>query len=86
MNRYLFCLAAVSIATTPWTHAIGAQSTQATGASRAVKQYTIEQFMKTVRIGGAAFSPGDRDILFHNNQSGIFNVYAVPVTGGQLGG
>jgi len=46
------------------------------------KQYTIEQFMKTVRIGGAAFSPDDLEILFQNNQSGIFNVYAVPVAGG----
>lgn len=38
--------------------------------------------MKTVRIGGADFSPDDRNILFYNNQSGIFNAYQVPVTGG----
>ena len=38
--------------------------------------------MKTVRIGGAAFSSDDGEILFQNNQSGIFNVYAVPVAGG----
>ena len=47
-----------------------------------VKQYTIEQFMKTARIGGAAFSPDSREILCHNNQSGIFNVYAVTLDGG----
>src|ERR1044071_4501364 len=46
------------------------------------KQYTIEQFMKTVRIGGASFSANDKEILFHKNQSGIFNVYEVAVAGG----
>ncbi len=51
-------------------------------APRQVKQYTIEQFMRTVRIGGASFSPDSRNILFHSNQTGIFNVFAVPVTGG----
>jgi len=48
----------------------------------AVKEYTIEQFMNTVRIGGASFSSDEKSILFHNNKSGIFNVYSVPVTGG----
>src|SRR5437870_4350664 len=59
-----------------------AQTPQTRDASKRVNQYTIEQFMKTVRIGGAAFSPDDREILFYNNQSGIFNVYAVPIIGG----
>ena len=49
---------------------------------QAVKEYTIEQFMNTVRIGGASFSSDEKSILFHNNKSGIFNVYSVPVTGG----
>ena len=47
-----------------------------------VKEYTIEQFMNTVRIGGSAFSADEKSLLFHTNQSGIFNVYSVPVTGG----
>jgi dipeptidyl aminopeptidase/acylaminoacyl peptidase len=47
-----------------------------------VKQYTIEQFMKTVRIGGADFSADNGEILFFSNRSGIFNVYSVPVAGG----
>ena len=46
------------------------------------KEYTIEQFMNTVRIGGSSFSADDKSILFHSNKSGIFNVYSVPVTGG----
>jgi dipeptidyl aminopeptidase/acylaminoacyl peptidase len=47
-----------------------------------VKQYTIEQFMDTTRIGGSSFSSDEKSILFHSNKSGIFNVYTVPVTGG----
>ena len=35
-----------------------------------VKEYTIEQFMNTVRIGGSSFSADEKSILFHNNKSG----------------
>ncbi|HXQ74759.1 MAG TPA: prolyl oligopeptidase family serine peptidase [Pyrinomonadaceae bacterium] len=52
-------------------------------AQGSVKQYTIEQFMNTVRIGGSSFSADEKSILFHSNKSGIFNVYSVAVTGGQ---
>lgn len=51
-------------------------------AAAPVKEYTIEQFMNTVRIGGSSFSSDEKSILFHNNKSGIFNVYSVPVSGG----
>ena len=51
-------------------------------ATAPVKEYTIEQFMNTVRIGGSSFSSDEKSILFHNNKSGIFNVYSVPVSGG----
>ncbi len=49
---------------------------------RSVKQYTIEQFMDTVRVGGASFSPDEQQLLFHNNKTGIFNVYTVGAGGG----
>jgi dipeptidyl aminopeptidase/acylaminoacyl peptidase len=51
-------------------------------SSRPSKQYTIEQFMATTRVGGASFSPDEKKILFHSNKTGVFNVYAVPVAGG----
>jgi dipeptidyl aminopeptidase/acylaminoacyl peptidase len=51
-------------------------------SARAVKQYTIEQFMDTTRVGGSSFSSDESQILFHGNKTGIFNVYAVPVSGG----
>ena len=60
-------------------HALPAQQKK---QAQPVKEYTIEQFMNTVRIGGSSFSSDEKSILFHNNKSGIFNVYSVPVTGG----
>src|SRR5438045_5181062 len=53
------------------------------GNAKSVKQYTIEQFMATVRLGGASFSADEKSILFHSNKSGIFNVYTMPVSGGE---
>jgi dipeptidyl aminopeptidase/acylaminoacyl peptidase len=52
-------------------------------AARQVRQYTIEQFMDTTRVGGSSFSPDEKSVLFHNNKTGIFNVYTVAVTGGE---
>lgn len=51
-------------------------------AQKQVKEYTIEQFMNTIRIGGSSFSADENQILFHSNKTGIFNVYSVPVAGG----
>ena len=55
---------------------------EASAPARAVKQYTIEQFMDTTRVGGSFFSSDERQLLFHSNKTGIFNVYTVPVSGG----
>src|SRR5687768_947904 len=43
----------------------------------AVKQYTIEQFYKTVAFGGGDFNKQEDKILVHDNSSGIFNVYEI---------
>ena len=56
---------------------------QAALAQQQVKQYTIEQFMNTVRIGGSSFSADEKSILFHSNKTGIFNVYSVAAAGGE---
>src|SRR5215203_3811001 len=47
-----------------------------------VKEYTIEQFMNTVRIGGSSFSADEKSMLFHSNTTGICNGYSVPVSAG----
>ncbi len=49
--------------------------------NRQVKQYTIEQFMDTTKIGGAAFTHDEKAILFSSNKSGIYNVFSIPVNG-----
>src|SRR5687767_7971466 len=72
----LMALAALACLST-FAHAQAAQESK-----RAVRQYTIEQFMATTRVGGSSFSPDEQTVLFHSNRSGIFNVYSVPVAGG----
>lgn len=50
---------------------------------KAPKRYTIEQFMATTSLGGASFSSDEKRILFHSNESGIFNAYTLSVEGGK---
>ncbi|MDQ4141171.1 MAG: S9 family peptidase [Bacteroidota bacterium] len=47
------------------------------------KAYTIEEFMATTSIGGSDFSPDNSKIIYTSNQSGIYNAFEVPVTGGE---
>ena len=46
-------------------------------------RYTIEQFMATTSMTGASITFDERQVLFSSNATGIFNVYAIPVTGGE---
>ena len=52
-------------------------------AGTEIPQYTIEQFMNTEQVGGASFSPNGSRVAFSSNRSGVFNVYAKPVDGGE---
>ena len=45
-------------------------------------QYSIEEFLETTNYTGASFSPDQRSILVSSNETGIYNVYAIPVEGG----
>ena len=65
--------------------AVAAQVSAPTAAEapRRVKQYTIDQFMSSTRITGASFSSDEQRILFSSNKTDIFNVYSVPVAGGE---
>ncbi len=51
---------------------------------REPKQYSIEQFYKTIRFNGGGFSHDEKNLLIGSNQTGIFNVYEVPIAGGTL--
>ena len=64
--------------------AASAQSTRSSGQSRPSMEYTIEQFLNTVAIRDASFSSDETRILVSSNKTGIWNVYSVAVTGGEL--
>lgn len=51
--------------------------------ARPSKQYTIDQFMTTTKLMGASFSPDEKKILYSSNETGIFNAFSVPVSGGK---
>jgi dipeptidyl aminopeptidase/acylaminoacyl peptidase len=47
-----------------------------------IKKYAIEQFLNTKTYLGGAFSFNEEKILFSSDESGVFNVYSIPVCGG----
>lgn len=46
------------------------------------RQYRIEDFIETVGVMGASFNADEDRLLFSSNKSGIWNVYSMPVAGG----
>jgi len=60
-----------------------AKAPAAAQAPRQAKPYTIDQFLANTSYGGASFSPDGRKILVGSNQTGVFNVFAIPVDGGK---
>jgi dipeptidyl aminopeptidase/acylaminoacyl peptidase len=51
-------------------------------AARPIPQYTIEQFMDITSIFGSSFSHDEKYVAFTSDQSGVYNVYRMPVAGG----
>jgi dipeptidyl aminopeptidase/acylaminoacyl peptidase len=76
MRVRLFAIAGLAFALSLW----GAQP--AKNVARPTKQYTIEQFYATIGVRDASFSSDEKRILFSSNQTGVYNVYSIPVTGG----
>lgn len=58
----------------------GAATTEAVAP---VKTYSIEEFMATTSIRGNAISPDNSKILYSSNETGIYNAFEVPVSGGE---
>ncbi len=71
-------IAALTTVTTLTTGNLAAAQT-----ARPKNQYTIEQVMNTTSLTGASFSADESKLLFSSNKTGIFNVYSVPVSGGE---
>ncbi|MEE2826844.1 MAG: S9 family peptidase, partial [Planctomycetota bacterium] len=44
-----------------------------------IKQYTIEQFLKTTSYRGASFSPDNSKLLVSDDSTGVFNAYSIDI-------
>lgn len=51
--------------------------------ARPSKHYAIENFVETIGVADASFSPDESRILFSSNKSGIWNAYTMPTTAGE---
>ncbi len=49
-----------------------------------LKTYTIEQMMDNESVFGGSFSPDNSNLLVSSNRSGIYNMYTVPTSGGEM--
>ncbi|AWV06265.1 hypothetical protein C9I47_0542 [Lysobacter maris] len=50
--------------------------------ARPSRQYSIEEFVESVGVAGASFSPDESRVLFSSNKAGVWNAYTMPVSGG----
>lgn len=51
---------------------------------REVATYSIEQFMDNESVFGSSFSPDNSKLLVTSNRSGIYNMYTIPTSGGEM--
>ncbi len=53
------------------------------GCGRKVKHYTLQQLLKVYTTYGASFSRDEKAIAFVTDATGVFNIWTVPVEGGE---
>ena len=53
------------------------------GGARPKRNYSIEDFMDTVRIGGLSFSADESNILVSSDETGIINAYTISISTGE---
>ncbi len=75
-------VALAGCASPPTTRADGPQVATATSALPR-QHYSIEDFIETTSVSGASFSADESRLLFSSNKSGVWNVYSMPVAGGE---
>ena len=54
-------------------------------AARPDSRYSIDDFLATTSLSGAAFSADRTSILYSSDQTGVYNAFAVPVGVGPRG-
>ncbi|MCB2220207.1 MAG: alpha/beta fold hydrolase [Bacteroidetes bacterium] len=74
MKKILFLFMAIAM------FACGPQSGQKE-KTQTVQKYTIEQFYQNKAVYGGSFSYDESKLLVTSNETGIFNLYALPVDG-----
>ena len=47
-----------------------------------VKEYSIEQFLKTTSYSGSSFSPDNSKVLISSDETGVFNAYEITIADG----
>ena len=72
MKKLIYLLAAISII---------ACNPQVKKTDTPVQKYTIEQFYKNLDIYGGSFSHDETKLLVTSNETGIFNLFSIPVDG-----
>jgi Tol biopolymer transport system component len=61
---------------------IGSTGAQAQTASSPAPRYPIEDFFTTTSYAGASFSADGNRLLVSSNETGVWNLYQIPVAGG----
>jgi len=79
MSRPYRCLALLLLIAL----AVAPACQQAEKAPPAVPEYSIQDFLGSVTYLRASFSPDNSKILVSSDASGIYNLYAIPVSGGE---
>ena len=51
--------------------------------ARAIRQYSIDDFLGSTSLRGASFSPDNSKILVSSDQTGVFNAYAILLDGSE---
>jgi len=74
-------LAACQKAPAPEAGVVATPVTQA-AVARPSRQYGIEEFVESTGVSGSSFSADESRLLFSSNKTGIWNVYSMPVAGG----
>ncbi len=74
MKKIMFCILILAIVSCNQQSKKPAEET-----NRVVKKYTIEQFYKNIDIYGGSFSHDESKLLVTSNESGIFNLVALPI-------
>ncbi|KFN50162.1 S9 family peptidase [Arenimonas composti] len=60
----------------------GTAAAAAEAVARPSRQYTIEEFVASTQMGGVSFNGDESKLLFAANRDGVWNVFTVPVEGG----